>query len=82
VSYFSLVDAQFPALATMSEALSEAGLCQYAIVEFLVDIHHHLPPYWYILEGDDLGSVDFLFGCLKRTFTPTLLRGDDHRNAS
>ena len=46
----------------MSKILSEAVRCQYAIVEFLAEIHPHLPPYWYILEGDDLGSIAFLFG--------------------
>jgi hypothetical protein len=40
----------------------EAYEARYAIVEFLADVHTIMPPYWYKLEGDDLGSVACLFG--------------------
>ena len=43
--------------------LSQEGYqAQYAIIEFLADVHTIMPPYWYKLEGDDLGSVACLFG--------------------
>ena len=32
------------------------------IVEFLAGFNSMLPPYWYKLEGDDLGSLAYLFG--------------------
>jgi hypothetical protein len=38
--------------------LSQEGYqARYAIVEFLADVHTIMPPYWYKLEGDHLGSV-------------------------
>ena len=46
----------------MSKLLSEAALCQEAVAEFLTEIHPLLPPYWYKLDGDDVGSLAFLFG--------------------
>jgi hypothetical protein len=33
-----------------------------AILEFLTEVHPLLPPYWYKLDGDDVGSLAFLFG--------------------
>jgi hypothetical protein len=43
--------------------LSQEGYqARYAIIEFLADVHTIMPPYWYKLEGDDLGSVACLFG--------------------
>ena len=46
----------------MSATLLDAALCRVAIAEFLAEIHARLPPCWHILDGDDVGSLAFLFG--------------------
>jgi hypothetical protein len=58
----------------MSEPLSEAALCREAIAEFLTEIHPLLPPYWYKLDGDDVGSLAFLFGLSQAKLEALFLR--------
>jgi ATP-dependent phosphoenolpyruvate carboxykinase len=60
VSLFLLLKAVI--LIIMGRLLQEGYQARYAIVKFLVDVHTIMPPYWYKLEGDDLGSVACLFG--------------------
>jgi len=62
----------------MSEPLhkppSEAVLCRMAILEFLTEVHPLLPPYWYKLDGDDVGSLAFLFGLAQKKLEALFLR--------
>jgi hypothetical protein len=39
-----------------------------AILEFLTEVHPLLPPYWYKLDGDDVGSLAFLFGLAQKSW--------------
>jgi hypothetical protein len=41
----------------MGQLSQEGYQAWYAIVEFFADVLTIMPPYWYKLEGDDLGSV-------------------------
>jgi hypothetical protein len=45
-----------------------------AILEFLTDVHPLLPPYWYKLDGDDVGSLVFLFGLAQKKLEALFLR--------
>jgi hypothetical protein len=56
--------------------LSQEGYHQarYAIIEFLVDVHTIMPPYWYKLEEDDFGRV--LLACLFGLSEPDLIMLD------
>ena len=53
---------------------SEAVLCREAILEFLTEVHPLLPPYWYKLDGDDVGSLAFLFGLTQEKLKALFLR--------
>jgi len=53
---------------------SEAVLCREAILEFLTEVHPLLPPYWYNLDGDDVGSLAFLFGLTQEKLEALFLR--------
>jgi hypothetical protein len=56
----------------MGQLLQEGYQAQYAIIKFLADVHTIMPPCWYKLEGDGLGSVACLFG-LSEPYLMTLL---------
>jgi hypothetical protein len=49
---------------------------RYAIIKFLADVHTITPPYWYKLEGDDLGSVARLFGLCEPDLMTLLIMAD------
>ena len=53
---------------------SEAVLCREAILEFLTGVHPILPPYWYKLDGDDIGSLAYLFGLSEAKLKALFLR--------
>jgi hypothetical protein len=65
VSYFLSFYISFCVFLTMSVPPLEAVHCREAIAEFLTSIHPLLHPYWYKLQGDDVGSLAFLFGLSK-----------------
>jgi hypothetical protein len=62
VSYFLSFYISFCIFLNMSAPSLEAVCCREAIAKFLTSIHPLLPPYWYKLQGDDVGSLAFLFG--------------------
>jgi hypothetical protein len=58
----------------MGMPLLEAVHCREAIAKFLTSIHPLLPPYWYKLQGDDVGSLAFLFGLSEAELEALFLR--------
>jgi hypothetical protein len=52
-----------------------------AIAEFLTSIHPLLPPYWYKLQCDDVGSLAFLFGLSEVELEALFLRPAGHLEA-
>jgi hypothetical protein len=58
----------------MSAPPSEAVRCREAIAEFLTSIHPLIPPYWYKLQHDDVGSLAFLFGLSEAELEALFLR--------
>jgi hypothetical protein len=67
----------FKAVILIMGRLSQEGYqARYAIVEFLADVHTILPPYWYKLDGDDLGSVACLFGLSEPDLLTLLMTAD------
>jgi hypothetical protein len=73
VSLFLLLKTGILIMGRLSQ---EAYQARYAIVEFLADIHTIMPPYWYTLEGDDLGSVACLFGLSEPDLMTLLMTAD------
>jgi hypothetical protein len=60
----------------MGQLSQEGYQAWYAIVMFLADVHTIMPPYWYKLEGDDLGSVACLFGLSEPDLMMLLIMAD------
>jgi hypothetical protein len=74
VSYFLSFYISFCIFWTVSTPPSEAVRCREAIAEFLTSIHPLIPPYWYKLQGDDVGSLAFLFGLSEAELEALFLR--------